>query len=146
MKKFSFSLQNVLDFKNQYLDGAKNEYAAAMADVVKQQEVINGLKKKYSDTNDEYNRKKIEGIEISDVFHYDTYLKRIENEIKQEINVLHQLEEIREEKFQVMVLAKQEVTSLEKLREQRLEAYNYQIQKSEELFVEEFVSNKSVSG
>lgn len=146
MKKFSFSLQNVLDFKNQYLDGVKNEYAAAAADVMKQQEVINALKKRYSDTNDEYNRKKIAGMEISDIFHYDTYLKRIENEINHELSILHHLEEIREEKFQVMVLAKQEVTSLEKLREQRLEAYNYQIQKSEELFVEEFVSNKSVSG
>lgn len=146
MKKFSFSLQNVLDFKNQYLDGVKNEYAAAAADVMKQQEVINALKKRYSDTNDEYNRKKIDGMEISDILRYDTYLQRIENEINHELNILHHLEEIREEKFQVMVLAKQEVTSLEKLREQRLEAYNYQIQKSEELFVEEFVSNKSVSG
>ncbi len=145
MKKFSFSLQTVLDFKNQYLDETKNEYSSAMADVNRQQAVIMALEKIYSDTNSEYNEKKAYGIGISDVLHYDTYLKRIENEIKQEIEILKQLEEVLEEKFKAMVKAKQEVSSLDKLKEKRLEAYNYQMQKHEELLIEEFVSNKSVA-
>jgi hypothetical protein len=37
------------------------------------------------------------------------------------------------------------VTSLDKLREKRYDAYNYAVQKSEELLIEEFVSNKSVA-
>ncbi len=146
MKKFSFSLQNVLDFKNQYLDSAKNEYSSAMADVTKQQEVIMRLEDMYARTNDEYNEKKSEGLGISDMLRYDSYLKRITAEIENEIIKLHELEEILEEKFNIMVKAKQEVASLDKLREKRYDAYNYEVQKQEELLIEEFVSNKSVTG
>ena len=146
MKKFSFSLQNVLDFKNQYLDSAKNEYSSAMADVTKQQEVIMRLEDMYARTNNEYNEKKSEGLGISDMLRYDSYLQRITAEIEGEIVKLHELEEILEEKFNIMVKAKQEVASLDKLREKRYDAYNYEMQKQEELFIEEFVSNKSVTG
>lgn len=146
MKKFSFSLQNVLDFKNQYLDSAKNEYSSAMADVTKQQEVIMRLEDMYARTNNEYNEKKYEGLGISDMLRYDSYLQRITAEIESEIVKLHELEEILEEKFNIMVKAKQEVASLDKLREKRYDAYNYEMQKQEELFIEEFVSNKSVTG
>lgn len=146
MKKFSFSLQNVLDFKNQYLDSAKNEYSSAMADVTKQQEVIMRLEDMYARTNNEYNEKKSEGLGISDMLRYDSYLQRITAEIEGEIVKLHELEEILEEKFNIMVKAKQEVASLDKLREKRYDAYNYEMQKQEELLIEEFVSNKSVTG
>ena len=142
MKKFSFSLQNVLDYKNQYLDETKNEYASAAADVNKQQEAVMELENMYAATNNEYNEKKSEGIGISDMLRYDTYLQRLEAEIKREMKVLRELEEILEEKFNAMVKAKQEVASLDKLREKRYSAYAYRVQKQEELLIEEFVSNK----
>lgn len=143
MKKFSFSLQNVLDFKNQYLDSAKNEYSAAMADVMAQQEKIMKLEELYAHTNEEYNAKKEEGLGISDMLRYDAYLKGITSEIERAMFKLRELENILEEKFKIMVKAKQEVASLDKLREKRYNAYNYAMQKQEELFIEEFVSNKT---
>jgi flagellar FliJ protein len=145
MKKFAFSLQTVLDFKNQYLNEAKNEYSAAMADVNHQQEIIMNLNRLYDKTNVEYNEKKLIGIGIYEMTKYDTYLKKINSDIEKEMIRLKELEEILEVKFNAMVKAKQEVTSLDKLREKRYDAYNYAVQKSEELLIEEFVSNKSVA-
>ena len=145
MKKFSFSLQTVLDFKNQYLDEVKNEYSAAQADVNAQQAVISSLEDEYSIANAEYNEKKSMGIDVYDMMHYDAYLKKLTKDIEKEIIVLRKLEEILEERLEVMIKAKQEVTSLDKLREKRLDAYNYAVQKQEELFIEEFVSNKTAT-
>ena len=54
---------------------------------------------------------------------------------------LEELEAEAEKRREAMVEAKKETSSIEKLKEMKLEAYHKEEAKSEELFIEEFVSS-----
>ena len=54
---------------------------------------------------------------------------------------LEELEAEAEKRREAMVEAKKETSSIEKLKEKKLEAYHKEEAKSEELFIEEFVSS-----
>ena len=58
-----------------------------------------------------------------------------------EREVLERLEERKEQKRKEVVAAKTETSSIELLKDKKMAQYQYQVQKSEELFIEEFVSN-----
>ena len=60
---------------------------------------------------------------------------------KMEREVLERLEERKEQKRKEVVAAKTETSSIELLKDKKMAQYQYQVQKSEELFIEEFVSN-----
>lgn len=143
MKKFSFSLQTVLDYKNQYLDGLKNEYAIAAAEVEKQTKYIEKIKCIYKEVNNQYNEKKYTFLAIYEMETYDKYLKKLEQDIEKENIILFELKEIAEQKLNIMIESKIDVASLEKLKEKKLQEYNYYVNKQEEIFIEEFVMNKS---
>ncbi|MPN20524.1 hypothetical protein SDC9_167903 [bioreactor metagenome] len=61
-------------------------------------------------------------------------------EIQREKRHLEVLQKREEEKRAEVVEVKIETSTLEKLKEKKLEQYNKEVQKSEELFIEEFVS------
>ena len=65
----------------------------------------------------------------------------MERAIRYELELLAQYRKEEEEKREEMILARQESMSIEKLREKEHENYNKMVQKSEELLIEEFVSN-----
>ena len=50
-----------------------------------------------------------------------------------------------EKKREAVVEAKKETSSIEKLKEKKLDAYQKAVAKSEELFIEEFVSTARVN-
>lgn len=141
MKKFSFSLDNVLVYKNQVLSNLKNEHGKAIARVIEQENKIETLNRQYFDLNKEYNEKNSYGITIIEASGYKAYLKTIENKIKEAVSELEHLKKLEEEKRKEVVGAKIETSSIDKLKEKKVEQYNKQIQKSEEIFIEEFVAN-----
>ena len=51
MKKFSFKLESVMNFKNQKLEWEKIEHANALMAVAKEEEKIRGLHIKYKQIN-----------------------------------------------------------------------------------------------
>lgn len=146
MKKFNFSLGTVHKFKNQVLDDLKGQHAAAIAAVARQENVIAELKKGIVTLNLELNEKNKQGITILEATGYKRYLKILDNKVKEENKKLDQLKKTEEEKKEQVVEAKKEVASFDKLKERRLKEYNKEVQKKEELFVEEFVANRSFSG
>ena len=48
MKKFKFSLDSVLSYKQQVLDSLKGEHAAILAQVRAKEAVVEGLEREYS--------------------------------------------------------------------------------------------------
>ncbi len=142
MKKFKFSLDTVLSYKDQVLDALKIEHGVILAEIRMQEEVLEDVWRRYRDYNEEFRDQKLIGISALDALMYESGLRAQELEIKRETEKLEALREREEEKRNEVVEAKKETASLEKLRERKLDTYNKGIQKSEEQRIEEFVSTQ----
>lgn len=140
MKKFKFSLDTVLTYKEQALDAAKAEHGAILAQVREQEEVVEREEQCYRAYNLEYRQRKEEGLTIAEAAIYQNGLRALEARIQRENDRLEALKKKEEEKRAQMIEAKKESASLEKLREKKLDAYNKAVQKSEEAMIDELVS------
>lgn len=142
MKKFRFSLETVLDYKQQVLDSLQAEHGAILARVKRQEELIERLEADYRALAGEFNQRKAEGISILDAMKYEQYLRSSERELEEAYSHLAKLQKQEEEKRSEVVDAKKETSSIEKLKEKKLEIYNKAVQKSEENMIDEFVMTK----
>lgn len=139
MKKFKFSLDSVLSFKQQALDALRGEHAAILLQVREQEDRLEAVKKEYREYNDEYCRRKAEGMTIADATMYQTGLRVLEMNIETETLLLEEIRKKEEAKRGEVIEARKETSSLEKLKDKKLEIYHKAEQKSEEVFIEEFV-------
>ena len=140
MKKFRFSLETVLDYKQQVLDALQKEHGVIMAQVKEQEEYLAGLEADYRDMDAEFCQRKLEGITILDAMRYEQYLRAMERQIQQAVYRLEELRRQEEAKRLEVVAAKQDTSSIEKLKGKKLDSYNKAVQKSEEAMIDEFVS------
>ena len=140
MKKFRFSLESVLDYKQQALDSLKREHGAIVAQVKAQEDYLAGLESDYREMDAEFCQRKLEGIAILDAMRYEQYLRAMERQIQQAVYRLEELRRQEEAKRLEVVAAKQDTSSIEKLKEKKLDSYNKAVQKSEEAMIDEFVS------
>ncbi|MCI9242102.1 MAG: flagellar export protein FliJ [Lawsonibacter sp.] len=140
MKKFRFSLETVLDYKNQALDALRAEHGAILAQVRAQEAVVEGLEREYSQVDGEFTQRKLEGLTVLDALNYEQYLRALEREVKEEYRKLSLLRRQEEQKRGQVVEARKETATIEKLKERKLEDYRKAEQKDEELRIEEFVS------
>ena len=141
MKKFKFSLDSVLSYKEQILDALKGEHAAILAQVREQEDVLEAVWQEYRVCNEEYRQRKAEGITVMDAMFYQNGLRVLEADIQRETDQLEELRRQEEAKRQQVVDAKIDTSSLEKLKDKKLELYNKAVQKSEEALIDEFVSS-----
>ena len=141
MKKFKFSLDSVLSYKEQILDALKGEHAAILAQVREQEDVLEAVWQEYRECNEEYRQRKAEGITVMDAMFYQNGLRVLEADIQRETDQLEELRRQEEAKRQQVVNAKIDTSSLEKLKDKKLELYNKAVQKSEEALIDEFVSS-----
>ena len=144
MKKFRFSLETVLDYKQQVLDALQAEHGAILARVQAQEQVLEDLEQQHRDLDAEFTQRKLEGITILDAMQYEQYLRATERQIEEAVEILKQLQAEAEAKRLEVVEAKKDTSSIEKLREKKLDSYNKAVQKSEELIIEEFVTTTRV--
>ena len=140
MKKFRFSLDTVLDYKQQVLDSLRAEHGAILTQVREQERVVDGLEEEYRQEDGEFTRRKLEGITILDAMQYEQYLRALERAIQTEQRKLDALRIQEEKKRTQVVEARKETATIEKLREHKLEDYRKAEQKAEEQRIEEFVT------
>ena len=126
MKKFRFSLETVLDYKQQVLATLQTEHGAILAQIRAQEQHIEELEAAYRHLDHEFTRRKLAGIAILDAMKYEQYLRSSERQIQEAYQHLDHLHRH------------------EKLREKKLEGYNKAVQKSEEALIDEFVTTKRV--
>lgn len=141
MKKFKFSLDSVLSYKQQVLDALKGEHAAILAQVRAQEEALEAVWRSYRDCDGEYRQRKAEGMTITDAMVYQNGLRVLERDIQRETEKLEALRKKEEKKRQEVVDAKIDTSSIEKLKEHKLEDYRKAEQKAEEVLIDEFVSS-----
>ena len=145
MKKFKFALDTVLSYKQQVLEALQGEHALALAAVRGQEELLEELWQEYRDYNAEYRRRAEEGLPLTEALMYQNGLRAAEREIQQETAHLEELRAEEEKKREAVVEAKKDTSSIEKLKEKKLDAYHRAEAKSEEAFIEEFVSTVRVN-
>ena len=144
MKKFRFSLETVLDYKQEVLSALQTEHAAILARVHAQEDLLEELENYYSELDAEFTERKLEGITILDAMQYEQYLRATERQIEEAVEILERLRAEAEAKRLEVVEAKKDTSSIEKLREKKLDSYNKAVQKSDELIIEEFVTTARV--
>ena len=98
MKKFRFSLETVLDYKQQALDSLRAEHAAILAQVRAQEEVIADLEEEHRQADMDFTQRKLEGINIVDAMSYETYLRSLEQKLREENRKLERLRHMEEQK------------------------------------------------
>ena len=140
MKKFRFSLETVLEYKQQALEALMAEHGAILAQVRDQEAVVEGLEQEHLQVDEEFSGRKLEGLSILDALNYEQYLRALEREIMEERRKLELLRRKEEAKRNQVVEARKETATIEKLKEHKLEDYRKAEPKDEEQRIEEFVS------
>lgn len=144
MKKFQFSLQKLMDFREQELDRQKNTLSMLQADLRHIQEARELLLDKVDEQSEQLERVCRLGSSASDIAMRKRYIVTLQQEIHlKEQQALLKQQEI-EKQLGVVVEATKDVKTLEKLEEKQLEEYNHQAGKENEQFIEEFVSGQTV--
>ena len=144
MKKFQFSQQKLMDFREQELDRQKNTLSMLQADLRRIQEAREVLLDKVDEQSEQLERVCRLGSSASDIAMRKRYIVTLQQEIHlKEQQALQKQQEI-EQQLGVVVEATKDVKTLEKLEEKQLEEYNHQAGKENEQFIEEFVSGQTV--
>ncbi|MDF2949716.1 MAG: flagellar biosynthesis chaperone, partial [Sedimentibacter sp.] len=145
LKKFNFSLQKVLEIKGQILENLKIELSSLHNEIKIIDAAISYLMTQFLDIEKEFLEKSSVSVSVGEMFYKKTLmssiLKQVENKEKEKEIVLSKIEAKRHE----IINMNKEISSLEKLRDNELEKYKKASLKSEEIFIEEFVSNKSMT-
>jgi flagellar FliJ protein len=140
MKKFSFSLQKLLNYKEQVLDIERTTLAdmnAVLAGFVAELELLGAQR---AHRVDEFREKSKTGMAAIEMDVHKNFLTSLDYSVKQKKQQIR-LQRAAVDKQQSKVReVKIEISTMEKLRERKLEEYNFKNQKAEEIFIEEFVS------
>ena len=135
-----FSLNTVLSYKQQVLEELQNEHGQLLYQVRQQELVLQAAEERYRGLNLEFRQAETEGLTIAEALRYESGLRFLEDEIQREAKRLREYEAAAEEKRRQVVAARQDTASLEKLKDKKWEDYQKQVQKGEELLIEELVT------
>lgn len=140
MKKFIFSLEKVLGFKQQTLDVKKNELSAMQSKLHELEQEIDDLNRKFTLYNQQMVEAMKEGLSASDISVYKMYFNVLNKKIKKLIEEKSTVLDLISHKKDEIVQVNSEISGFEKLRDKQFAEYMKQVQKSQELAIEEFVS------
>lgn len=144
MKRFRYSLETVLHYKNQVLDNLKAEHAAAMERVNRKEEEIRSLEGRLGGFQKGFDAAKVKGAPIETFRLYDMCISGAEKQIDGEKERLALLLQRENEKKEQVLVARVDTSRYEKLKERRLAEYHTALGKEEERFAEEFITRSMV--
>lgn len=145
MKRFRYSLDTVLSYKTQVLDGLKREHAAILKNVNDKKEEIRQLNGELKEYEGSFDETKLAGAPIESYLLFGMCIDRKVEQIEQEKEHLAFLKMREEKKKEEVIDAKVDTSKFEKLKDKRLHEYRIAEQKAEEAFVEEFVVHNMVA-
>lgn len=140
MKKFKFQLDTVLRYKGQVLDTRLQEHGQVLAQVHRQEDVLEEARENLHGYLEEYREKQAMGMTVLDAMKYQMGIEVLERDVQREEEKLQRLRQLEEEKRARVVEAKQETSTLERLKEIKLGEYNSALQKEEEKLIDDLVS------
>lgn len=141
MKKFKFSLEKVLSYKNQINDVLMNELAVLQHELQRIDDKIAELQRVFADTNNRMVSDMSEGVSSASISVFKIYLNDISTQITRKLAERErQLRRI-EGKQQEIINSNVEIASLDKLKEKQLSEYNVLAAKAQEVELNEFIGN-----
>ena len=142
MKKFKFSLDKLLNYKEQILDKEKNELSALRQKKQTAEEELVEVKEHLKVSNQNYIEKSQAGMSSQDMVISKRYLNSLTDRIFQLDKIIKIYEEKIQKQLIVVIEATKEVNTIQKLEEKQLEEYNTAVRKADENFIQEFVINQ----
>lgn len=144
MKKFQFTLQKLMDFRQQELDRQKNTLSVLQAELQRIFDEKDELSRKVEEFSAELEEVCRSGAQAYEISVRKRYIVSLQQEIHaRELSAAQKQEEINRQ-LGVVVEATKDVRTLEKLEEKQLEDYKAAAVKENEQFIEEFVSGQSI--
>ena len=144
MKKFQFTLQKLMDFRQQELDRQKNTLSALQADLQRIYAEKEQLIKQVEEFSTELETVCRQGAQAFEISVRKRYIVTLQQEIHaKDASAARKQEEINKQ-LGVVVEATKDVRTLEKLEEKQREDYKAAANKENEQFIEEFVSGQSI--
>ena len=144
MKRFQFTLQKLMDFRQQELDRQKNSLSALQADLQRMHQEKEELIRRVEQSSEELDVVCRQGAQAYEISVRKRYIVSLQQEIHaHEFSISMKQEEVNKQ-LGVVVEATKDVRTLEKLEEKQLEEYQAAATKENEQFIEEFVSGQSI--
>ncbi|CCY20414.1 flagellar export protein FliJ [Eubacterium sp. CAG:786] len=144
MKRFQFTLQKLMDFRQQELDRQKNSLSALQADLQRMHQEKEELIRQVEQSSEELDVVCRQGAQAYEISVRKRYIVSLQQEIHaHEFSISMKQEEVNKQ-LGVVVEATKDVRTLEKLEEKQLEEYKAAATKENEQFIEEFVSGQSI--
>ncbi len=145
MKRFEFTLEKMLSFKDQMLSGEKLRLADLRGRLSKLLLALEQLQAEYQRCDTELKTQEQIGLMPQEIFQRKAYLNVLNDKVKLQKQYIKAMEAKVSEQVAVVVQASQDVTTLEKLKERQLEEYRFAEGKEQELLIDEFVSNSATA-
>lgn len=144
MKKFQFTLQKLMDFRQQELDRQKNTLSALQADLQRIYQEKEELIRQVEECSADLELVCRQGAQAFEISVRKRYIVTLQQEIHaHDASAALKQQEINKQ-LGVVVEATKDVRTLEKLEEKQLEEYKAAATKENEQFIEEFVSGQSI--
>lgn len=141
MKKFEFSMQKILDLKNNILEEEKNRLGRLQEEKRKIELRIEALQTASREISEEMKRAQLEGVTVAALLASSARQNIIRLQMEDMLRQLETAQEKVDAQMQVVVAASQEVSKLEKVEERQYEIYRGFEKKAEATRIEELVTN-----
>ena len=145
MKRFQFTLDKLMGYKDQVLSKEKNDLAQLRSDQLKVISEKEEMEQKLRESGEEFAEKAALGMSITEINMFKGFHNALIDQIRLKEKQISEFDDRIAKQLNVVVEASKDVNSLEKLRDKQLEEYRFRVNKSEEQFIEEYVSNKTFS-
>lgn len=145
MKKFVFTLEKVLNYKQQVLEVKKNEMAQLQASLSELDEKIRALEFRSRELSRQLAARLRDGLATRDAVECKGFQSELIRKIRQLCEKKDQLLELISLKRQEIVRMNGDISGLERLKDRQLKDYRKLCGKEQELAIEEFVGRARCS-
>lgn len=119
MKKFAFSLDKVLTYKEQIEHNLRAEYAQIVQKVAMEEEHLQRLEEEHAAYRMRYEEEKHKGSTIRRMKVYESYLESVLWNIQKTEKMIKRLKAEEEAKREEVIAAKTETSSIDRLKDKR---------------------------
>jgi len=143
MRRFVFSLQKVLEYRQRLEEQAIRAFAEAQAQLMHEQAVLHKLLIEREECLRRSHRRQHLSVELLAV--EQTYLSALEDRIEQQRQRVAEAEKVLEEKRQALIEAQRERKTLERLREKQYEEWRQEWLRTEQKALDELANVRAVT-
>ncbi|MCS6831648.1 MAG: flagellar export protein FliJ [Armatimonadota bacterium] len=142
MRRFEFSLQKVLDYRQRVEEQAIRAFAEAQAHLIRERAMLHQLLIEREECLRRSQRRQQLAIELLDI--EQTYLSALEGRIEAQRERVAQAEKVLQKKREALIEAQRERKVLERLREKHYEQWRQEMLHSEQKSLDDLATVRAV--